>query len=44
MALGGRVVGDGLALEIVDAFLCTEFSGDPRHVNRINKMMKLEKR
>ena len=44
MALGGRVVGDGLALEIVDAFLNTPFSGDQRHAKRIEKMMKLEKR
>jgi len=44
MALGGRVTGPGLALEIVDAFLGTEFSGAVRHVNRINKVMNLEKR
>lgn len=44
MALGGRVVGAGHALEIVDAFLGTEFSHDARHVNRINKLMNLEKR
>jgi len=43
MALGGRVVGDGLALELVDAFLNTEFSGEERHVNRINKIAALEK-
>lgn len=42
MALGGRVVGPGLALEIVDAFLNTEFSGDERHVRRINKVMSIE--
>ena len=44
MALGGRGTGPGLALEIVDAFLGTEFSGAVRHVNRINKVMNLEKR
>jgi ribose 5-phosphate isomerase B len=44
MALGGRVTGPGLALEIVDAFLGTDFSGDARHVNRISKVMDLEKR
>lgn len=36
LALGGRVVGSGLALKIVDTFLDTPFSGDERHVNRIN--------
>ena len=36
LAMGGRVVGAGLALEIVDAFLNTEFSNDERHIRRIN--------
>ena len=44
MALGERVVGPGLALEIVDAFLATDFSGDERHKNRIDKAMRLEER
>ena len=35
LALGGRVVGEGLALKIVDTFLDTEFSNDERHVRRI---------
>ena len=36
LALGGRVVGTGLALKIVDTFLDTEFSGEERHIRRIN--------
>ena len=32
-----------LALELVDAFLNTEFSGGARHVTRINKIAALEK-
>lgn len=36
LCLGGRVVGPGLALKIVDTFLDTPFSGDERHVRRIN--------
>ena len=36
LALGGRVVGPGLALKIVDTFLDTPFSGDERHVRRIS--------
>ncbi len=44
MAVGGRVLGQGLALEIVDAFLGAKFSGDERHKRRIDKMMKLEER
>ena len=35
LALGGRVVGAGLALKIVDTFLDTEFSNDERHIRRI---------
>lgn len=35
LAMGARVVGGGLALEIVKAFLNTPFSGDERHVRRI---------
>lgn len=35
LALGGRVVGPGLAVKIVDTFLNTPFSGDERHKNRI---------
>ena len=35
LALGGRVVGTGLALKIVDTFLNTEFSQDERHERRI---------
>lgn len=36
LAMGGRVVGPGLALKIVDTFLNTEFSNDERHKRRIN--------
>ena len=34
--MGARVVGEGLALDIVDTFLETEFSNDERHIRRIN--------
>ena len=43
MALGAGIVGKNLALEIVDVWLGTEFSGDARHQRRIDKMMALEK-
>ncbi|MDD6207810.1 MAG: ribose 5-phosphate isomerase B [Clostridiales bacterium] len=35
LAMGARVIGPGLALEIVDIFLNTPFSNDQRHVRRI---------
>ncbi len=38
LCMGARVLGEGLALEIVDTFLKTEFSNDKRHINRINKI------
>ena len=44
MAMGARVVGPGLALEIVDAFLATPFSGEERHARRIEKVMGLEEK
>ena len=36
LAMGGRVLGVGKALEIVDIFLNTPFSEDERHVRRIS--------
>lgn len=38
LAMGGRIVGPGLALEIVDIFLHTEFSHDERHMRRISQI------
>lgn len=42
LALGERVVGPGLMVEIVDAFLSTEFSYDERHMRRVNKILAVE--
>ena len=41
MALGAGVVGEKLALEIIDTWLDTEFEGG-RHQRRIDKMMAYE--
>lgn len=41
IALGARVVGDGLALEIVDAFLSTQFEGG-RHATRVDMIDALQ--
>ena len=43
MALGAGVVGENLALEIVDTWVGTEFSCEERHQRRIDKLMALEK-
>lgn len=41
LAMGERVIGTGLALDIVDAFLGANFEGG-RHENRINKITDIE--
>ena len=44
LALGARVVGDALALEIADAFLAARFDGAERHQRRVDKLRALEAR
>ena len=43
LALGERVVGPGLAMEIVDAFLSTPFEGG-RHAARVEMISEIEKK
>ena len=43
MALGAGVVGQMLALQIIDTWLETPFSHNERHQRRIDKVMALEK-
>lgn len=43
LSLGARVVGTGLALEIVEAWIKTEFQGG-KHLTRINKISDIEKK
>ena len=42
MALGAAIVGEMLALQIVDTWLGTEFSAEAKHQRRIDKTMALE--
>ncbi len=42
LALGGRVVGVDLALDIVHTWLKSEFKGG-RHLTRVNKICEIEK-
>ena len=44
LALGARVVGEALALEIADAFLAARFDAEERHVRRVAKLRALEAR
>lgn len=41
LAMGERVVGPGLAFDIVDAFLNASFQGG-RHARRVDKISKIE--
>ncbi|WP_370285439.1 ribose 5-phosphate isomerase B [Pseudooceanicola nanhaiensis] len=41
LALGARVIGEGLALDIVDAFVSAEFEGG-RHGTRVEMIMQIE--
>lgn len=43
LALGARVIGTGLALDIVKTFLNAKFEGD-RHQGRIDKITAIEKK
>ncbi|MBP1553663.1 MAG: ribose 5-phosphate isomerase B [Oscillospiraceae bacterium] len=42
LCLGGRVVGAGIACELADLFIETEFEGG-RHARRVDKIMAIEK-
>ena len=44
LVLGSRVIGLALGRELVTAFLHATFSGEERHVRRLNKVRALEKR
>jgi len=43
ICLGGRVIGSALAELLVANFLNARFSGEDRHVRRLEKVKKLEK-
>ncbi|MDF2815810.1 MAG: ribose 5-phosphate isomerase [Paenibacillus sp.] len=44
LAMGERVIGPGVAIEIIKVWLDTAFSEGPRHINRIQKIKNLEDR
>lgn len=43
LCLGGRVAGNMLAQELVQSFLSARFSGEERHLRRLQKVRQLEK-
>lgn len=42
ICLGGRVIGDRLAEELVEAFLNARYIGEERHQRRLDKVARLE--
>lgn len=44
LALGARVIGQELALELVRAFVGARFTREERHVRRLNKVLAIEAR
>jgi RpiB/LacA/LacB family sugar-phosphate isomerase len=44
LVLGARVIGIELARELVDNFLGAKFTGEERHLRRLEKIKALEKR
>lgn len=41
--LGARVIGAELAAEVATVFLAARFTGEERHVRRLNKIAEIEK-
>jgi RpiB/LacA/LacB family sugar-phosphate isomerase len=42
LVLGSRVIGSNVATDLVDAYLSANFSGEERHVRRLNKIKSFE--
>lgn len=42
LVMGGRVIGIEVARECLHAFLAAEFTGEERHVRRLNKVLAIE--
>jgi RpiB/LacA/LacB family sugar-phosphate isomerase len=44
LGLGARVIGSAVAQELVNAFVGAQFTGEERHVRRLEKVNRLEDR
>ena len=44
LVLGSRVLGIEVAREMMKAFLAAKFSGEDRHVRRLNKVIEIERK
>ncbi len=43
LCLGARVIGPELMLDLVRSFLAARFTGEPRHVRRLEKIVAMER-
>jgi len=43
LCLGARVIGPAIAAELTAAFCAARFSGEQRHVRRLDKILKMER-
>ncbi len=44
LVMGGRIIGEAVAIELVNAFLGARFTGEARHQRRLEKIKALEGR
>jgi RpiB/LacA/LacB family sugar-phosphate isomerase len=44
LVMGGRVIGESVALEVVGAFMGARYTGEARHQRRLEKVKALERR
>jgi ribose 5-phosphate isomerase B len=42
--LGGRIIGESVALELVQSFLEAQYTAEERHQRRLEKVKRIEKR
>jgi RpiB/LacA/LacB family sugar-phosphate isomerase len=44
LVMGGRVIGESVALELVGTFLVAKYTGEKRHERRLRKVKAIERR
>jgi ribose 5-phosphate isomerase B len=44
LVMGGRVIGESVALELVRAFLESKYTAEDRHQQRLEKVKAIERR
>jgi ribose 5-phosphate isomerase B len=42
LVLGARIIGPELAMELIDTFLAARFTGEERHIRRLEKVKEIE--